>query len=125
MSEPNKERLHLFFNDDELLFADGFDAAIIGLDTNSMRVVYSKQKMIDCLVDDGMDLDEAIEYLEFKAIWKVVPSGFVNPLYTPKSLTVEDTEALGKLNPFVAPPGTFIINSGVPPVMLPDKPCGP
>ena len=65
MSEPNKERLLLFFDDEELLFADGFDASIIGLDTNSMRVVYSKQKMIDGLVDGGMELDEAMEYLEF------------------------------------------------------------
>ena len=61
MSEPNKERLHLFFNDDEVLFAEGFDASIMGLDTNSLRVVYSKQKMIDGLVDGGMELDEAME----------------------------------------------------------------
>jgi len=79
MTEPNKERLHLFFNDEDLLFADGFDASIIGLDTNSMRVVYSKQKMIDGLVDGGMDLDEAMEYLEFNTWCAYV--GDKTPIY--------------------------------------------
>jgi len=79
MTEPNKERLLLFFDDEDLLFADGFDASIIGLDTNSMRVVYSKQKMIDGLVDGGMDLDEAMEYLEFNTWCAYV--GEKTPIY--------------------------------------------
>jgi hypothetical protein len=79
MSEPNKERLLLFFDDEDLLFADGFDASIIGLDTNSMRVVYSKQKMIDGLVDGGMDLDEAMEFLEFNTWCAYV--GEKTPIY--------------------------------------------
>jgi hypothetical protein len=79
MTEPNKERLLLFFDDEDLLFADGFDASIIGLDTNSMRVVYSKQKMIDGLVDGGMDLDEAMEFLEFNTWCAYV--GEKTPIY--------------------------------------------
>jgi hypothetical protein len=79
MTEPNKERLLLFFDDEDLLFADGFDASIIGLDTNSMRVVYSKQKMIDGLVDGGMDLDEAMEFLEYNTWCAYV--GEKTPIY--------------------------------------------
>jgi hypothetical protein len=79
MTEPNKERLLLFFDDEDLLFADGFDASIIGLDTNSMRVVYSKQKMIDGLVDGGMELDEAMEFLEFNTWCAYV--GEKTPIY--------------------------------------------
>ena len=56
-----REQLLKFVPDDTLLFADGFDDAIMGLDTNSLRVVYSKQKMIECLLKD-MELDDAIEY---------------------------------------------------------------
>jgi len=59
-----REQLLNYVPEDTLLFADGFDDAIIGLDTNSLRVVYSKQKMIECLMKD-MELDDAIEYLEF------------------------------------------------------------
>jgi hypothetical protein len=44
-----------------------------------MRVVYSKQKMIDCLVNDGMDLDEAMEYLEFNTWCAYV--GDKTPIY--------------------------------------------
>jgi hypothetical protein len=79
MTEPNKERLLLFFDDEDLLFADGFDASIIGLDTNSMRVVYSKQKMIDGLVNGGMDLDEAMEFLEYNTWCAYV--GEKTPIY--------------------------------------------
>jgi len=79
MTEPNKERLLLFFDDEDLLFADGFDASIIGLDTNSMRVVYSKQKMIDGLVDGGMELDEAMEFLEYNTWCAYV--GEKTPIY--------------------------------------------
>ncbi len=60
----NKEKLIQAYFEEELLFADGFDDAIIGFDSNSMRVVYSKQKMID-IMEQQMPLDEAIEYLEF------------------------------------------------------------
>ena len=41
-----REQLLKFVPDDTLLFADGFDDAIMGLDTNSLRVVYSKQKKV-------------------------------------------------------------------------------
>jgi hypothetical protein len=59
-----KEQLIEQYFDEKLLFADGFDEAIIGFDSNSMRVVYSKQKMIE-IMENEMPLDEAIEYLEF------------------------------------------------------------
>jgi hypothetical protein len=73
-----REQLLKFVPDDTLLFADGFDDAIMGLDTNSLRVVYSKQKMIECLLKD-MELDEAIEYLEFNTWGAYV--GEQTPIY--------------------------------------------
>ena len=50
------------------LFADGFDDAIIGIETVSERVVYSKNIMIDILIDEGMDEIDAIEHLEYN-VW--------------------------------------------------------
>lgn len=46
------------------LKADGFDQAIIGIDSINERIIYSKQKMIEILSDE-MTEDEAIEFLEF------------------------------------------------------------
>lgn len=50
----------------KLLLVDGFDDGIIGVDTHNLRVVYSKQKMVQILVQrDGMDEYQAWEWLEF------------------------------------------------------------
>jgi hypothetical protein len=51
--------------DEALLFADGLDDAIIGVDEWSSRVIYSKSLCIQCMMDEGMDEQEAIEYLDF------------------------------------------------------------
>lgn len=54
------------FPDDEILKADGFDEAIIGIDTVSMRLIYSVTKCISILcLDEGMDVDDAIEHFEY------------------------------------------------------------
>ena len=49
--------------DDDLLFADGYDGAIIGVcgGCDSGRVAYDTQKMVEiCVSRDGMTYDEAI-----------------------------------------------------------------
>lgn len=55
-----------YIGNEDILMADGFDEAIIGLDMKSLRVAYDSKKMIDILIErDGMDEMEAIEYLEY------------------------------------------------------------
>jgi len=54
-----------FINEEELLRADGFDSAIIGLDDRSMRLIYSKSLCINILISQGMTEEEALEYFEF------------------------------------------------------------
>lgn len=45
----------------------GFDDAVIGLDLDTSRLIYSVTKCLDILVyDDGMDEEEAVEYFEQK-----------------------------------------------------------
>ena len=53
--------------DEEILTADGFDEAIIGLHRGGHScVVYDEGKVIDILVDrDGMSFEEAVEYYDF------------------------------------------------------------
>jgi len=50
---------------DDILFADGLDDAIIGFEPNAWKVVYSRNECIKVMVKEGMDDEEAIEYLEF------------------------------------------------------------
>jgi hypothetical protein len=52
------------YPDESFLKADGFDEALIGVDTKSMRLVYSYSKCIQILCR-GMNEVEAIEYFDF------------------------------------------------------------
>jgi hypothetical protein len=54
------------YPEEEFLTADGFDNAVIGIESNSMRLVYDRDKMIGILIEDEelTELD-AIEYLEY------------------------------------------------------------
>jgi hypothetical protein len=53
------------YEEDEILIADGFDNAVIGIDVSSMRLIYSVEKCINILIEQGMDMTEAVEYFEF------------------------------------------------------------
>jgi hypothetical protein len=50
------------------LKADGFDGAIIGVDANVERIVYDKHKMIEILISQGWEHDDALEHLEYN-VW--------------------------------------------------------
>lgn len=53
------------YPEDEFLTVDGFSDAVIGVDLDSRRLIYSASKCIDILIyDDGMILEDAIEYFE-------------------------------------------------------------
>jgi len=60
------EEIIEMFPDEEFLKADGFDNAIIGVEPNTMRLVYNRDKMVEILIEDEkMDEIDAIEYLEY------------------------------------------------------------
>ena len=55
-------------HNDEALFADGFDEALIGIGVifNRSLATYDMRKCIDILIKrDGMTEEEAVEYFEF------------------------------------------------------------
>ena len=54
-----------YYYDEEILKADGFDDAVIGIEQNTMRLIYSVKKCIEILVLQGMSVEEAIEYFDF------------------------------------------------------------
>ena len=65
-------RERLAEGDEELLCADGFDDAILGIceRAGSLDVVaYDRNKCIEILVErDGMDYEEAVEYFDFNVV---------------------------------------------------------
>tara|TARA_R110001592_G_scaffold96867_2_gene277804 strand:- start:1133 stop:1372 length:240 start_codon:yes stop_codon:yes gene_type:complete len=52
------------YEGEDLLKADGFNDAVIGIDEHSMRLIYSVSKCIEILKED-MDTEEAIEYFNY------------------------------------------------------------
>ena len=54
-----------YYQDEEFLKADGFDDAVIGVDTSTMRLIYSVRMCVEILVLQGTDMFEAIEYFDF------------------------------------------------------------
>jgi hypothetical protein len=53
-----------WFPEEEILKADGFDEAIIGIDDSTMRLIYSVSKCIEVLERD-MSEEESVEYFDF------------------------------------------------------------
>lgn len=57
------------YPDEEFIKADGFDDAIIGIEANSLRLVYSVESAVEILMSkEGMSEDDALEYLYFNTI---------------------------------------------------------
>ena len=54
-----------YFQDEEIPKADGFDDAVIGIDTGTMRLIYSVTRCVEILIVGGMDMNDAIEYFDF------------------------------------------------------------
>ena len=76
----NLEEIIEMFPEEEFLKADGFDSAIVGVEPNSMRLVYNRDKMIGILMtDEEMNEIDAIEYLEFNT-WNAYV-GEKTPIY--------------------------------------------
>jgi hypothetical protein len=52
------------FDDEELLMADGFDSAVIGIDEHSLRLIYSVRICLEILTED-MTMEDALEYFSY------------------------------------------------------------
>ncbi len=60
------EKILEWFPEEELLKADGFDDAIIGIDEVSMRLIYSCTKCVEILMKrDKMSDEDAWEHFQF------------------------------------------------------------
>jgi hypothetical protein len=59
------DKIIQMFPDEDFMVPIGFDEALIGVDQDSHRLVYSISKCIQMLVLQGMSEDDAIEYFDF------------------------------------------------------------
>ena len=58
--------IELYGDTDDILLADGLADAIIGFEPNMWKVVYSRSKCMNVLIErDNMDEEEALEFLEY------------------------------------------------------------
>jgi len=53
------------YPEEGFLKADGFDDAIIGIDSKGNKLVYSVSKCLNILMKDGMDFEDAYEYFYY------------------------------------------------------------
>ena len=72
MYKNNKEFLedHDWLNDYEkiVFLSDEFVNSIIGFDDNLEKLIYSYQLMRDDLIDEGMEYEEACDYLDYNVV---------------------------------------------------------
>jgi len=69
VEEASEKRKMLSEANAEMLFADGFDEALMGTDATSFCAVYDYEKCLKILVDrDGMSREEAHEFMEFNVV---------------------------------------------------------
>jgi hypothetical protein len=69
-----------YYPEEEILKANGFDNAVIGIEVNTMRLIYSSTKIIETLIEkDEMTLEEAIEHYEYNVVGSYV--GEKTPIY--------------------------------------------
>ena len=81
------ENLKQVLNDLEYfstIILDDLDCAVIGINNTEQRLVYSYDKIVEKLMNDGMSEDEAIEYIEFNIVRSVQYMGSKSPIIVEK-----------------------------------------
>jgi len=73
-----QEFVDLYGEPEETLKADGFDDAIIGIDSKQ-RMVYSIEKILQILQDDDMTQEDALEHFYYNIDGSYV--GDYTPIY--------------------------------------------
>jgi hypothetical protein len=76
MENPNLELYLEGIYGEEAIQFEGLDYAIVGT-THEGYFVYDYDRMIECFVEDGMTLEDAIEWIDFNVIGINAGKGFV------------------------------------------------
>lgn len=57
--------IEYYGDESEILMADGFDEAVIGIEESTMRLIYSVNRCIEILILEGLSWEDAIEHFDF------------------------------------------------------------
>lgn len=71
MSDKKRDSIIDMYPDNEFMFADGFDDAIIGVLErfgSEPIVCYNREMVINKMVEDGMTREESEEYFDYNII---------------------------------------------------------
>lgn len=79
---PRRDLLNELGLEESVVFENpDYDSAIIGYDANDWRVIYDFEKMAEHLMDvDGMEYDEAIEFIEYNTLRAIPYAGNNAPI---------------------------------------------
>lgn len=66
------------YPEDTMMFADGLDDTIIGVEEGTARVVYA---CIDCFISQGMTYEEAVEWFNYNTIRGAQYMGEKSPIF--------------------------------------------
>jgi hypothetical protein len=85
MKEKGRERRELLNElnlDESIVFENpDYDAAIVGYDENSGRVIYDIEKMAECLMnDDNMSYEDAIDFISYNTLRALPYAGENGPI---------------------------------------------
>ena len=76
----DREHLMEILEEEECLTADGFDEALVGCTYGANVVaVYDINKMVEILMEEGTDYDDAVEFLDYNVVGAYL--GEKTPLY--------------------------------------------
>lgn len=76
----DKEHLMEILAEEECLTADGFEEALVGCTYGANVVaVYDINKMVEILMEEGSDYDDAVEFLDYNVVGAYL--GEKTPLY--------------------------------------------
>ncbi len=56
-----------YYEEENFLKADGFDQAVIGVEEETMRLIYSVKKCVEILKEDMLE-EDAIEYFNYNVL---------------------------------------------------------
>jgi hypothetical protein len=65
MSRTKIEEIIEIYPDEDFLFLDGFDDAIIGVDEVNIKIIYDIDEIINILMREEMTVGEAFEYYDY------------------------------------------------------------
>ena len=65
--------------EEDVLIADGFDDAVMGIEHNSSRLIYSVSLCIEILMDEGMNMEDALDYFMYNVCGSYV--GDLTPIW--------------------------------------------